>query len=93
MGSHDQMDMIGPKGESNDLPAVLRRYLMHELLQAGAKRANQHLAPPLGTPAAVVHDKVDGVPRVCIVHVDRLSVFNAARKAEGPVIPRSLAGG
>src|SRR5258707_5002982 len=88
VGPDEQMDMIGLNRQLNYHPGVLHRYLTGNLLQASAYRADEHLAPPHGTPDEVVHHQVDVVPFVCVVHVGSIPFFNTARKAERPFIPR-----
>jgi hypothetical protein len=80
--------MIGLNRQLHHRPVVLRRYVTDDLLQASAYRANEHLAPPLGTPDDVVHHQVDVVPFMGVVHVDSVPFLNTARKAERPFIPR-----
>jgi hypothetical protein len=88
VSANEQVDVIGLDRQSHDLPPVLCRYLPHELLQAVPHWPNQHPAAPLGTPDDVVHRQVDVVSFVLVVHVDIVSFFNSARKAEGPFIRR-----
>jgi hypothetical protein len=59
---------------------VILRYLRDDLLQAGAYRADEHLAPPLGTPDDVAHDEVYAVLLVLIVHVASMASINTERK-------------
>jgi len=80
--------MSGLNRQLNHSPTVLRRHLANNLLQARAYPADEHLAPPFETPDEVVHDEVDDVPFMDVVHVDNISIFNTARKAEGPCIRR-----
>ena len=51
-------------------------------------RPDEHRAASLGTPDEVVHDQVDIVPFMLVVHVDGIPFFNSGRKPEGPFIPR-----
>src|SRR5260221_2194138 len=80
--------MIGLDCQFDNRPLVLRRHLADDLLQAVAYRPNKHLAPPLGTPDDMVHDEMDVVPLMCVVHVDSIPLFNTARTADRPFIPR-----
>jgi hypothetical protein len=80
--------MIGLNRQLDHGPLMLCGYLVDDLLQAMAYRANEHLAPPLGAPDDVVHDKVYAMLLVLIVHVDSKAWNNTGRKPERPFIPR-----
>ena len=87
VGADEQMDMIGLNRQLNHRPVVFCRYLPDNLFQTIAHEANQHLAPPLGTPDDVVHNQVYAVLLMLIVHVDIIQYGNIVCKARGPFIP------
>ena len=78
------MDVIGLNRQLDHHPVVLGCYFADDLHQPVTYRPDKHLAPPLGAPDDVVHDKVYGVPFVRVVHVDSIPFLNTARKVEGP---------
>jgi hypothetical protein len=84
----EQLDMIGWHRHLNHRPVRLRRYRADDLLPASAEGADEHLAPPLGTPHEVGHHQVDVRPFMCVVPVESILFLNTARKAERPFIPR-----
>lgn len=63
------MDMIGLDSEFKNAPSVLTCNLTKKVLKTGLNGSNQNLAPSLGTPDDVVHDKVYSVPFVLVLHV------------------------
>jgi hypothetical protein len=70
-------------------PVVMfSRHLPDKLLQTVLHRPNKHLAPLLGTPDDVVHDKVFAILLLLIIQVAIMAFFNTERKPEGPFIPR-----
>lgn len=86
------MEVIGLNRQFNHRPVVFYRYRTNNLFQTRAYWTNQHLAPPLGTPDDMVHDKVCTVLFVLILHIDNVPYDNTDRKARGPFIPRMNAG-
>jgi hypothetical protein len=82
------MDMIGLDRQPNDLSVVFIRYLLHDLLQTVMHWPDKHHAP-LRTPDNVVHDQVDTMLLVLIVHVAIMVFFNSVCKPERPFIGRS----
>ena len=63
------MDMIGLDRQPDDLPVSLSCYLLNDLPQAVSHRPDEHRAAPLGTPDDVVHDAMDTVLFMFVVHV------------------------
>jgi hypothetical protein len=57
-GPEEPVDLIGRERHLEHRPLVVWRSLRGDLLQAGAHRADEHRAPPLGRPDAVVHPQV-----------------------------------
>ena len=85
--------MIGLNSQTDDGPLMFIRHLLDDVFQPVAYRPYQHLPAPLWAPDDVVHDKMDGVPAVLILHADSRVFFNSVCKSEGPYIPWALARG
>jgi hypothetical protein len=88
IGAEEQLDLVGPDRQPNDLPSMLIRHLSDKLLEPVMHRPDQYLAPPLRTPDDVIPDQVDTVLLVLIFQVAILPFFNTGRKSERPFIPR-----
>jgi hypothetical protein len=74
--------------EAHDLPRMFIRYLLDDLPQAVPHGPDKHLAGPVRAPDDVLHDKMDVVPFMLIVHAYSTVFFSSACKAERPFIPR-----
>src|SRR5215469_18734916 len=83
----EEVDMIGLDRQSDDLPFMLSRDLPDDLRQPIPHRPHEHLPAPLGTPDDVVHDEMNAVLLVFILHVAMIPQSNMDRKPGGPFIP------
>ena len=84
--------MIGLNRQLNHRPVMFSYYLADDLFQACPHRPNEHLPSSLGAPDDVVHNEVDAMLLVLIIHVDKVLHSNTTRKGNGPFIPRLKAG-
>ncbi len=73
VGTNEHMDVIGLNSQLNNFPSVFMSNFMNNLFQAFCYLPLQNLASPLGTPDNVVHDEVDGMLFVRLIHVDSIA--------------------
>ncbi len=87
-GPDEHVDMMGLDRHLDDLPIVCIWHLVNDRLQTVMYWPDKHPPTPPGTPDDVVHDKVDTLLLVLVLHVAITSFFNRVCKSERPFIPR-----